>query len=401
MPQRNRVLQSDFHCIRDSMAAPYPSRLWRKPCARGLVALVVATVLLMEPSVLAAQGAQAPKPAAPPPAGAQQTQNPPPPPEDLDGARGRIRSRVDLVVVPVTVKDNTGKLVLDLVKEDFRILEDDVEQQIELFSAEPFPLSAVLLIDNSLSKKVSEQVQNSIAAIAGGMSAADEAAVVLFDELTSGETGFLKDNDELFKHLTRLKLGGEFTVRAGGPMTSGPKINSIPQPGAGSMPTNTTKSARLPKHIDDAVFAAAQLLREAPRDRRKIIFLISDGANAKNNTYKFEDVSRALLAAGISVYSIGVGDVKFDRGPRIPGLALDNVLARYARATGGDVFYGGSRESLEKLYSQVTEQARLQYTLGYASKGTDARREYHDIDVRVKRSGLDILARQGYYRPTP
>jgi len=325
-------------------------------------------------------------------------QNPPTPPQDIDGARGRIRARVDMVVVPVTVKDGTGRLVLDLTKEDFRLLEDNVEQTIELFSAEPFPISAVLLIDNSLTKKASEQVQKSVAAIAGGMSAHDEAAILLFDELTSGETEFIAENDKLFTQLNRLKLGGEFTVRTGGPMSSGPKINGIAQPG--SLPTTSTKPARVPKHIDDAIFAAAQMLRGAPRDRRRIIFLISDGENGKNNTYKFDDVTRALLSLGISVYSIGVGDVRFNRGPSLPGISFENLLARYAFATGGDVFYAGSRESLESLYSRVTEQARLQYTLGYASKGTP-RKEYHEVDVRVRRGGLNILARQGYFNLLP
>ncbi len=357
-----------------------------KPGRLGLVAL---TLALWFPA--SAFGQQTPAPKIPPAN--------PPAAQDIDGARGRIRARVDLIVVPVTVKDGTGRLVLDLNKDDFRLLEDKVEQTIELFSAEPFPLSAVLLVDNSLSKKASEQVQKSIASIAGGMSADDEAAILLFDELTSGQTDFFTENDKLFDALKRLKLGGEFAVRAGGPMTSGPKINSIPQPG--TLPTNTTKSARIPKHIDDAIFAAAQILRDAPRDRRRIIFLISDGENARNNTFQFEDVSRALLSAGISVYSIGVGDARLNRAPSVPGISYENILARYAYATGGDVFYAGSKESLERLYSQVTEQARLQYTLGYSSKGTDRARDYHDIDVRVRRAGLSILARQGYYSLLP
>lgn len=365
-----------------------PMHVRIKPRFTGLVAAALA-IILTGGMAVALQSVSQASAQNPPTAAAQ----------DLDGARGRIRARVDMVLVPVTVKDATGRPVLELVKKDFRLFEDDVEQEIELFSAEPFPLSAVLLIDNSLSKKASEQVQKSIAAIAGGMSAADEAAILLFDELTSGQTEFIADNDKLFETLQRLKIGGEFSVRAGGPMTSGPRVNSIPQPG--TLPTATTRSARLPKHIDDAIFAAAQLLRGAPRDRRRIIFLISDGVNGKNNTYKFEDVSRALLSAGISVYAIGVGDAQFDRGPNLPGVSLANVLARYAYATGGDVFYAGSRESLERLYTQVTEQARLQYTLGYSSKGTDRTKDYHGIEVKVRRAGLNILARQGYFQPLP
>lgn len=366
-----------------------------KPRAVGLVVLAGCFLVAAASGALQTSQPSSQNPARPAPARAGQAVETP---EEI---RGRIRARVDMVVVPVTVKDRTGRLVLDLGKDDFRVLEDEVEQHIELFSAEPFPLSAVILIDNSLAQKAADQVQKSITAVAAGLSAEDEAAVMLFDELPSPDAEFIPDNDKLFDTLKRLELGSEFSVRAGGPMTAGPRINSIPQPGAPSHTATASRSARLPKHIDDAVFAAAQLLRKTPRDRRRVIFLISDGANAKNNTYKFEDVARALLSADISVYAIGVGDVRFDRGVNLPGTAVTNILQRYALATGGDVFYAGSRQSLESLYAQVSEQARLQYTLGYVANGTDRNREYHDIDIRVKRGGLNLLARQGYYTPLP
>lgn len=367
-----------------------------KPRSAGLVAALALAHSLTGGAARALQSAgptsQKSVPTAPASAGQGGTLTP-------EEARGRIRARVDLVVVPVTVKDRSGRLVLDLGKEEFRVLEDNVEQQIELFTSEPFPLSAVILIDNSLSQKAAEQVQKSISAIAGGLSAADEAAVMRFDQLPWADAEFVSDNDKLFETLKRLSIGSEFGVRAGGPMTAGPRVNSIPQAGTG--PAHAGQGARFPKHIDDAVFAAAQLLRKAPRDRRRIIFLISDGANSKNNTYKFEEVARVLLSADISVYAIGVGDVQYDRGVNLPGASVTNILARYASATGGDVFYGGSRQSLEGLYARVCEQARLQYTLGYVAQGTDRTRDYHEIDIRVRRGGLNLLARQGYYTPAP
>jgi len=52
---------------------------------------------------------------------------------------------------------------------------------------------------------------------------------------------------------------------------------------------------------------------------------------------------------------------------------------------------------MEELYSRVTEEARNQYLLAYAPTGTDRGVEYHSIEVRVKREGLTILAREGYY----
>ena len=55
------------------------------------------------------------------------------------------------------------------------------------------------------------------------------------------------------------------------------------------------------------------------------------------------------------------------------------------------------RNTFEELYSRVTEEARNQYTLEYSPRGTDRGREHHTIEVRVKREGLTVDAREGYY----
>jgi hypothetical protein len=52
---------------------------------------------------------------------------------------------------------------------------------------------------------------------------------------------------------------------------------------------------------------------------------------------------------------------------------------------------------MEQLYAKVTEEARNQYTLAYSPSGTDRGAEYHSIEVRVKREGMTILTRGGYY----
>ena len=56
-----------------------------------------------------------------------------------------------------------------------------------------------------------------------------------------------------------------------------------------------------------------------------------------------------------------------------------------------------SREDLEGLYARVSEQARNQYTIAYSGAKTDRSQPYHSIEVRVKRPGLSLLARDGYY----
>src|SRR3989441_5360480 len=65
-------------------------------------------------------------------------------------ARAKISVNSDLVVLPVTVRDRHGNLVPDLQREEFRIFDDNVEQAIDVFTAEACPLSLIVLIDGDL-----------------------------------------------------------------------------------------------------------------------------------------------------------------------------------------------------------------------------------------------------------
>ena len=82
------------------------------------------------------------------------------------GAQVRIRIPVNQVLVPVTVKDSSGRLVADLRQDEFRVFEDNIEQRIASFRAEVAPISMVLLIDNDLKSRDAKQVGDSLRAIA-------------------------------------------------------------------------------------------------------------------------------------------------------------------------------------------------------------------------------------------
>lgn len=312
-----------------------------------------------------------------------------------DDSRGRIRTTVSLVVVPVTVKDGSGGLVTDLQQNDFRVFEDGIEQPITLFSADAFPLSAAILIDDDLKRSTAEKVQKTLETLAGAFSASDEVSLWRFDEVPEQiSDDFIADNDKLLDQLKRVDLSSSFPGIGSYTMTAGPRVNTAQPPGPATVPAEANGHPNT-KHIDDAIFAAADQLQSRPRERRKIIFLISDGQNAKNNTHKYAETVKALLSADISVYVVGVGEANLNRGITFLG---NNVLAKYAHATGGDIFYGGvSRENLEELYARVTEQARNQYTIGYSGAHADRSKPYHSIEVRVKRPGLTLLTRDGYY----
>jgi VWFA-related protein len=333
--------------------------------------------------------APTPKPGETAPPASTQTSTP----SAQSETRARIISTVNLVVLPVTVKDSVGNLVPDLTKEEFRIFDDNVEQKLSLFTVEAFPLSAVLLIDNDLKGKDSEMVEASLKSIVGGLSLTDEAFVCRFDTNFHPGKGFTKDQDKLVTELRRVRLDSQTDVAPpdpGGPFNAGATINGQNISGGPATPPSTKIiKGQTNKALDDAMYEAAALLSDRGRGRRKIIFLISDGQNAKNNKYNYETVLKELLRYNISVYSLAVGkgylDRKFTR------------LQSYAHDTGGDVYYAAKRDTLEELYSRVSEQARNQYTLAYSPQGNDKTKDYHAVEVRVKRPDLKIITREGYY----
>jgi len=350
------------------------------PLVCGLLLVVLLTQL----------GAQAPQQGTTPAAPEQNPQSPAQP-----GRQGKIVFSVNQVVVPVTVKDGSGRLIADLRRDEFRIFEDNVEQRIAYFGADPTPISMVLLIDNDLKSKDARQVSESLRAIVAGLSLNDEAFVCRFDQFFHEGKGFIADQDKLLTELKRTHLDDEPSV---GPSSSaisnGPSINGHSAMGdAPNIAGGVLNIKGQPtKALDDAVYAAAQLLkdRDPERQRRKIIFLISDGVNGpKFNVNNYDTVLKELLRYNISVYGVGVGSAFFDR--------RFERLSKYAHDTGGDVYYGLKSRAMEELYAKVTEEARNQYTLAYSPSGTDRGAEYHSIEVRVKREGMTILTRGGYY----
>ena len=399
-----RQLYSDVLLILNAQNSGWENmKSLRKTKFLVLAPLLLASGLLCLSGLLAQEPPAAPVPKVAPDAAKQNPPRPqdsqiPPSQQNPTDSQSILKINVNYVFLPVTVKDGDGHLVPDLTRGEFRIFDDSVEQRLEFFSAEAFPLSVVVLLDNDLKTKDAEQVESSLSAILAGLSSNDEAFVCRFDSNFHPGKGFTRDQDKLLTELHRTRLSTDRPDVAGpdpGGPYSGPTINgqSAVSPGAPPIAASTVIiGEKSSKALDDAVYEASQLLKDRGRDRRKMIFLISDGENGKTNHYTYGNTVKELLRYGVSVYSLGVGGGFYER--------KFSRLQSYAHDTGGDVFYAAKRNSLESLYSRVTEQARNQYTLGYNPRGNDKAKDYHTVEVRVRREGLSILTREGYYSVT-
>src|ERR1700730_3556494 len=219
--------------------------------------ILMAAVLL--PAILGAHLTAQQPPPSPAPAQTAPPQEPQPA-QQVEG-QARIRVPVNLVVVPVIVKDGAGRIVTDLRKDEIRILEDKVEERITFFSVEAFPVSLVWLIDNDLKSKDAKQVTDSLRAIVAGLSASDETFVCRFDQFFHAGKGFITDQDQLLVELKRTRLDDSPSVAGpGAPINNGPSINghsaTSDAPNISGAMINI--KGQPTKALDDAVYAAAQ-----------------------------------------------------------------------------------------------------------------------------------------------
>ena len=359
---------------------------------RRLLALLLTSVGVLvlakhEPSYLfaAQEPSQSSTEETSPPASAPQ------PASQSADARAKIRVNSNLVVLPVTVKDSRGELVPDLQKDDFRIFDDRVEQSIDVFTAEAFPLSLVVLIDDDLKSKDAEQMSASLRAIIGGISTNDEALICRFDLSFYPGDGFTSDLDKLWSALKDAQDHSGPSMAAAVPFVKPPSTHAggVGEPKS-KVPVDA--GARATKALDDAVHYAAELLHDRGAARRKLILVISDGVNAPSlNHHTYDDTRELLLHDNVSVFSLAIGSAlskqKFSR------------LLNYADDTGGDIYYAQKSYSMERLYSQITEEARHEYTLAYIPRGHNSRSAYHSVEVRTNRDAVTIKTRQGYFAP--
>jgi len=339
----------------------------------------------------------------------QQPPQLPAPGQGLDAIKP-LQVNVNFVLVPVTVKDNKGKLVPGLTWRDFRVFENGQRQNIRLFTADAAPLSMAFVIDQSLTADVMSRVNDSLASIQGALTPYDEIAVFSYSHGTQERTAFTGAQSARVNSVLALtkSAGTEEEV----PYNSGPLAGcNIRENGACVDPNlqpgrsaGSSSFITIPKELhqlNDAILAAAKELSTRPRERRRIIYVVSDGKEAGSKaTYK--DVLRYLETNNVTVYGTLVGDsARWGEGYlskfHLPFTMYDNRLTAYVLATGGTLDSERGVNGIENSYSRLAEEARTQYTVGYYSREPFIDGKFRKIEVRVERPGLEIYAKDGYY----
>jgi VWFA-related protein len=344
------------------------------------------------------------------PAGPDQFQKAPP--EIATPGQGAVptfRVSTTYVDVPVTVRHKNGSLVAGLPWWRFRVYEDGVRQRIAFFSTDAQPLSIAFVVDATLPSDVMQKVNRSLAAVTGVLTPSDSVAVITY-AATSPQliTSFTAAQG------ARLPAALEMAKRPGqsmgvpmvdGPFAAGPTINGEPADPTLTLQRGNSGPLVLPKEthpLNDAILFAAEQLASQPRGRRRIVYVVSDGRNLRSKA-SFKEVVQYLLTNNISVYGTQVGEsaiwgIGYLDRLKLPLLQPEDILPKFALATGGDVDAEMSENGIQNAFARITASVRTAYTIGYISHQPTISGKYHSIDVHVEGlSGLVVDAKQGYY----
>jgi VWFA-related protein len=319
--------------------------------------------------------------------------------------------QTNFVEIPFTVKDSKGKLVSGISNREVRVYENNLRQQLSLFTTDAFPLSVALVIDQSMTFDNMAKVNNSLAALQGAFTQYDEVAVFTYNNGPRMVTAFTAGpSARLTQALERSKTGGrEMSYIPGGGLNQNIDVNNGAQnyidPNTNQTHGRSIVGIQNPPRdvhtLNDAILAAAISLSKTAPGRRRIVYVISDGKEY-GSTAKLSEVIKYLNQNKIAVFGTLVGDaalpvIGFLDRQHLPLMMRDNVLPAYANATGGNFDGQFRQKGIETSFAKIAEEVRTQYTVGYYTHEPFIDGKYRQVEVKVLRPNLTVMAKKGYY----
>lgn len=271
-----------------------------------------------------------------------------------------IRRDVDLVMVPVIITDNMGRLVTGLQKQNFKVFEEKQDQEIRSFSNEDAPISVGIILDTSgsMDTKIA-RAKEAVTEFCQTANPQDEFFLITFSDTPDSDGGFTSDPQEIQNKLAFITPKG-----------------------------NTS--------LLDAVYLGTQKMRHATQPR-KALLVISDGGD-NHSRYTENEIKSAVQEADVTLFSIGIYDRYFPTPEERLGPQLMSDLAQ---ATGGQSFTLDNPNDLPLVANQIGRELRDQYVLAYHPKNTAHDGRWHRIKVKLMLPkglpSLIIHAKNGYY----
>jgi Ca-activated chloride channel family protein len=266
---------------------------------------------------------------------------------------GLFRTSVETVSIYATVSDADGRLVPDLVKEDFTVLDNGAPRDITLFSNETQPITVVVMLDMSgsmFSRFV--RLRTSTISFVDALQPRDRAQIGTFGEEIA-ISPHLTGDKELLKRVLNTELW---------PNGPTPIWNALDQ----AMTALSSESGR------------------------RVVLTITDGREvcSYRRCVKAGAVERRAVREGFMLYAIGMD-----------GTGLDEEIMSIAQETGGGHFALPEGADLTSTFARVSEELRRQYVIGFSPAVLDGK--LHRVEVRVGKPGMKVRARRSYLAGRP
>jgi Ca-activated chloride channel family protein len=276
-----------------------------------------------------------------------------------------VRADVELALVNITVTDPHDRLVTGLEADNFRVFEDNIEQEVVTFSSEDVPISIGVVLDlsRSMANKIGKAKEAALEFVKTA-NPQDEFLLVTFSEHAQITSRFSTNTEELGSSLLSTSAKG--------------------------------RTALL-----DAIYLGLSEMRSAHNAKRALL-IISDGGD-NNSRYNENDIRRLVREANTQLYAIGIFDPPEYRSRTLEELNGPSLLSELTELTGGRAFDVANPNELADIAAKVGMELRNQYILGYhpSNKTHDARWRKIKVKVRTPKGlpPLTAYAKTGYYAP--
>jgi Ca-activated chloride channel family protein len=273
---------------------------------------------------------------------------------------GIIRKSVQLVLVPVTVMDESNRIVTGLEQENFQLYENKQAERIKHFWKEDTPVSVGIVLDvsGSMDSKI-ERARDAVVAMLTASNPQDEFFLMTFADRPMLVQDFTSDVDDVRGQLLSTKPKG---------CTS----------------------------LIDAIVMAISHMRNARYQRRALV-IISDGGDNRSR-YTEKELKSLIKEEDVLVYSIGVFDTQFRTMEERLGPEL---LATISGLTGASAYTLDNPTHLPVVAEHIANELRNQYILGYSPDGSRPDGKWRKIKVKLALPkglrALRVQARSGYY----
>ncbi|HEX7295748.1 MAG TPA: VWA domain-containing protein [Pyrinomonadaceae bacterium] len=324
-------------------------------------------------------------------------------PEEVDSS-DVIRVSTTLVTIPVSVMDRDGRYVPNLQKEEFRIWEDGVEQEVAFFQSVDKPFSVVLMLDTSPSTQFRlEDIQDAAISFVNQLRADDKVMVVSFNDNIKILSEFTTDRGKLRRAIERARTDDGTRLYDAVDMVINQQLSRIQGRKAIVLFTDgvdtTSRRASFESNIMDA------------QELDALIYPV------QYNTADDMNVMNYPSGRPVDVWDQILGGI-FGGGQRRNGRrnggggggggyppsgrvrdeydVADRYLMELANSTGGREYRADSLQNMSYAFGNVAEELRRQYSIGYYPKRPPEPGQRRQIRVRARQPNLAVRARDSY-----